>query len=345
MHSMFFGVGLYNVVDPSTYELLPSPKEITLDISSFDTRNVTDMSYMFEQTGIKNIDVDNLSTYSLTDTSCMFAECYYLQSLDLRKFKTATISDAHGMFTYCSSLTNIDFDTDVFENVTDMSYMFDNSKAITVLNLSGFNTAKVTDMSGMFNDCTALTKIIVSQRKFKLDSLTQSTDMFAGCNQLRGGNNTGIAGNPVDATYARLDKPTSPGYFTSIDLVTVVFDLNGKGTNFTDIFEKGTAITRTTDPTYEGYTFVHWYEEGTSESVAYDFSKTIPMTSGDTIRLIAKWDLMSYAVTLNTDGGTIVEGDVTSYTYGTGATAYLLPICSLNSLTLEVSIIVAKIPV
>ena len=320
MHSMFFGVGLYNVVDPSIYELLPSPKEITLDISSFDTRNVTDMSYMFEQTGIKNIDVDNLSTYSLTDTSCMFAECYYLQSLDLRKFKTATVSDAHGMFTYCSSLTNIDFDTDVFENVTDMSYMFDSSKAITVLNLSGFNTAKVTDMSGMFNDCTALTKIIVSQRKFKLDSLTQSADMFAGCNQLRGGNNTGIAGNPVDATYARLDKPTSPGYFTSIDLVTIVFDLNGKGTNFTDIFEKGTAITRPTDPTYEGYTFVHWYEEGTSESVAYDFSKTIPMTSGDTIRLIAKWDLMSYAVTLNTDGGTIVEGDVTSYTYGTGAT-------------------------
>lgn len=321
MYRMFFAVGLENVFNPTTGNLLPNPKEITLDVSSFDTRNVSDMSYMFEQTGIKNINLDSLSTYSLRDTSYMFAECYYLQNLDLRQFKTATVSDAHGMFTYCFSLTNINFDTDVFGNVTDMSYMFDHSTAFTILNLSSFNTANVTNMSGMFSDCTALTKIIVSQNKFKLDSLTQSTDMFAGCTQLRGGNNTGIAGNPVDATYARIDKPSEPGYFTGADSVAVTFDLNGKGVNFVDYFEKGTQIIRPADPTYAGYTFVHWYEEGTSENIPYNFDTVIPMTSGSTKRLIAKWNANQYTVDYNLGGVGATKPNPITKTYRVDLTA------------------------
>ncbi len=63
-----------------------------------------------------------------------------------------------------------------------------------------------------------------------------------------------------------------------------------------------------------GYSFAGWYT---------DSGLTSKWTSGSQytdINLYAKYTLSSYSVTLNTNGGTINAGNVTSYTYGTGAT-------------------------
>ena len=50
-----------------------------------------------------------------------------------------------------------------------------------------------------------------------------------------------------------------------------------------------------------------------------------------TMTLKAKWELSTYSVTLQTDGGTIASGkEVTGYTYGTGA---VLP--TTNDITRE----------
>ncbi len=63
-----------------------------------------------------------------------------------------------------------------------------------------------------------------------------------------------------------------------------------------------------------GRMFSGWFNENTK------VTKIAKGTTGD-LTLTAKWDLATYDVTLNVNGGTITEGkNVTTYTYGTAAT-------------------------
>ena len=65
-----------------------------------------------------------------------------------------------------------------------------------------------------------------------------------------------------------------------------------------------------------GYSFVNWTEGGTqvSTSASYQFTLTGART------LVANFNANTYTVTLNTNNGTINSGEITSYTYGVGAT-------------------------
>ena len=324
MRRMFAGLGNLNMYDNTMMNLLPNPKEITLDVSTFDTSNVTDMSLMFEQAAIKNINIGNFNTRKLTDTRWMFAQCGILQNIDLSRFGTATISNASGMFELCMSMSSINLDGATFENTTSMSSMFSGCESLTTLDLSSFNTAKVTDMKWMFKNCSSLTTITVS-KKFKTDLVTNSEDMFLGCSVLQGGAGTTYSNsNPNDKTYAVVDgKGGLPGYFTSAASVTVTFDYDGKGTNYSETYEKGETINRPTDPTYDGYNFVHWYKEGTSDTIPFVFTNPISQDSAATIRLIAKWTAKTYTINYSVGAGATVSPTSFTKTYGTPYTGSL----------------------
>ena len=71
-------------------------------------------------------------------------------------------------------------------------------------------------------------------------------------------------------------------------------------------------------PIKTGYTFVGWQVNGEGELKE---NLTLGATDyTDTITLTAVWTPNVYNVTLDTNGGTIREGNVTEYTYGVGAT-------------------------
>lgn len=47
-----------------------------LDVSGFDTANVTDMSYMFQGCSkLETLDVSRFDTANVTNMSCMFSDC------------------------------------------------------------------------------------------------------------------------------------------------------------------------------------------------------------------------------------------------------------------------------
>ena len=138
--------------------------EITsLDISGFDTSNVTDMMGAFSAcTSLISLDLDGFDTSNATDMGGMFNSCSAITSLDLSGFDTSKVTSMGSMFYLCTALTSLDlggFDT---SNVTDMSNMFDGCEALTSLDLSGFDTSKVTSMDSMFNECSALRIIDIS---------------------------------------------------------------------------------------------------------------------------------------------------------------------------------------
>ena len=89
---------------------------------------------------------------------------------------------------------------------------------------------------------------------------------------------------------------------------------NSTGTYIASVPAAYTGATTLTATAGTGYTFVGW-KIGTSEDAA---SSPCYPTAATTYT--ARFKANVYTVTLNTNGGTINEGDVTSYTYGIGAT-------------------------
>ena len=85
-------------------------KAKVIDVSHFDTKNVTDMHTMFcGCTSVKKLDVSNFDTSKATNMQSMFSSCTSLTSLDLSHFNTSKVTNMGYMFYYYSSLTNIIF--------------------------------------------------------------------------------------------------------------------------------------------------------------------------------------------------------------------------------------------
>ena len=80
--------------------------------------------------------------------------------------------------------------------------------------------------------------------------------------------------------------------------------------------------------TNEGHSLDGWYYDNNGMETKWNFDTD---TVKCTMTLKAKWELSTYSVTLQTDGGTIASGkEVSGYTYGTGA---VLP--TTNDITCE----------
>ena len=84
----------------------------SLDLSSFDTRNVEDMSAMFWNcTNLKTLNITNFNTVEVRDMSAMFNGCKSLTSLDLSSFDmervTTVANNFGGMLQNCDALSEV----------------------------------------------------------------------------------------------------------------------------------------------------------------------------------------------------------------------------------------------
>ena len=158
-------------------------KMTSVDLSSLDTSEVTDMSKMFSQCyALSSLDLSEFDTSQVTDMSNMFYDCSGLTSLDVSKFDTSQVTNMSYMFENCRSLTSLDVSNFDTSQVTNMSNMFDNCVSLTSLDLSNFDTSQVTDMSDMFSYCSILTSLDVSN--FDTSQVTNMSWMFSYCSSL-----------------------------------------------------------------------------------------------------------------------------------------------------------------
>ena len=146
---------------------------VSLDLSNFDTRNVTSMYAMFCMWNIDSDSVleNNLSsiifgknyvTSNVINMRSMFAGLIKLQNLDVSSFDTSNVTTMYHMFLDCHSLTELDLSNFDTSNVTNMESMFLSCKNLTELNLCSFNTKKVTNMKWMFQFTISLKNVYVS---------------------------------------------------------------------------------------------------------------------------------------------------------------------------------------
>ena len=158
----------------------------SVDVSSWNTSNVTNMSYMFSSCySLTTLNLNYFDTSKVEDMSYMFNICNSLASVDVSGWDTSNVTDMNSMFNNCSSLTSLDLSSFDTSNVTDMSYMFNNCSNLTSLDLSSFDTSNVTHMWGMFRGCSKLTSLDL--RKWDLSKIFNMyylEDMLDDCNKL-----------------------------------------------------------------------------------------------------------------------------------------------------------------
>ena len=114
-----------------------------LNLSNFDTSQVTNMQYMFsDTTKLTTLDLSNFDTSKVTDMKYMFNEVYSLTSLNLSSFNTSNVTNMGWAFAFNGSekiYVNNDFNT---SKLTSFSNMFKESK-----NLRGGNGSYLADPS------------------------------------------------------------------------------------------------------------------------------------------------------------------------------------------------------
>jgi len=126
-----------------------------LDLSNFDTSNVTDMSYMFDQClKLKLIiGINNFNTNKVIKMNSMFNQCSELEYLDLSNFNTS--------------------------NVTNMEYMFCKDYILKqIKGINNFNTNKVVDMKNIFSECKKLEYLDLSNSPQLNEELNKNLNMF-----------------------------------------------------------------------------------------------------------------------------------------------------------------------
>ena len=153
-------------------------------LDTWDTSNVTDMSYIFasftnpttdnhkpqglEHTGsLKALDLSGWKTSNVTNMACMFTGQNHLETLKgLSNWNTSRVTNMAQMFHGLSKLQDGslgDLSKWKTSKVTDMTYMFAVMSLQTDLSfVNGWDTSKVTDMSYMFAKDEKLQKLDLS---------------------------------------------------------------------------------------------------------------------------------------------------------------------------------------
>ena len=186
--------------------------KVVFDTSFANARPTSCYKWFFWCEKLNQVEgIKNLNTKEVTDMADMFYECRDLSLLDVSGFNTEKVTDMSGMFYECISLKLLDVAKFNTANVKSMSNMFYRCNNLDLLNVTNFNTANVTNMQGMFYSCPALTTIYASD-KFVTGQVTDGSNMFSNCINLKGFIDYKNNSDKTDHTYANYKT----GYFTKL---------------------------------------------------------------------------------------------------------------------------------
>ena len=157
----------------------------SIDLSNFNTEDVTDMSLMFINCfNLEEINFGNFKTSKVTNMEGMFESCIGLKSLNLSSFdNTSNVENMNSMFLLCASLQELNLANFNTEKVKDMNSIFGGIINLKNLDLSSFSSANLAIMNFMFKNCFNLTEIKFSN-KFQPNNIKYMYGAFLNCDNL-----------------------------------------------------------------------------------------------------------------------------------------------------------------
>ena len=209
---------------------------IELDLSSFDTSQVTNMSSMFRgMSNLTTLNLSNFDTSQVTNMDSMLASVSNLTTIDLSSFDTSKVTDISAMFYDLSNLITLNLSNFDTSRVTNMQDMFYGMRNLTTIDLSSFDTSKVTRMRAMFYGMRNLTTLNLSS--FDTSKVTDMSLMFYNMSSLTTLNLSNFDTSQVINMYSMFDSVSN---LTTLDLSN--FDTS-KVTNMSSMFNNMTNLT------------------------------------------------------------------------------------------------------
>lgn len=170
--------------------------------------NATSCHAMFRDcSNLTQIDLSDFDTSNITDMCFMFHNCERLKEIDLNNFNTSNVTDMSFMFEYCKALAKLDPSNFNTSKVINMCSMFSGCSNLTTLNLSSFNTNNIVNMNYMFFDCKSLTSIYISN-EWKTNNVRSAETVFTGCHAL--------PSFSPEKTDIKMAKPTEQGGYLTL---------------------------------------------------------------------------------------------------------------------------------
>jgi len=135
------------------------------NLNDIDTSKITDMSKLFTgdeklrhikhvgSDNIKNIDISQWNTGNVTDMSEMFSNCYYFNS-NISNWDVSQVVNMSSMFNNCICF-NSDISNWDIHNVESITFMFNNCEKFSQ-DISCWDMKKIKDIGLMFNGCYKL---------------------------------------------------------------------------------------------------------------------------------------------------------------------------------------------
>lgn len=159
-------------------------KEVSFS-GAFHTEESQNMSRMFQGCrDLAKVDAQNLDTRNVKDMSYMFQ--MLTPGTDPSRLGIGDSREPeHGleMYQYNAVLTELDVSAWDVSNVVDMSYMFCGCRGIRKLDVSRWDVSKVVSMEYMLSD-TSLNSFDANSWKLNTDNAVSMSHMFYGCDKL-----------------------------------------------------------------------------------------------------------------------------------------------------------------
>lgn len=255
------------------------------------TDKATSVGSMFRRCALSEINVDSWDTSNITDMSYLFANTKCTE-LDLSNFNTSNVTNMSGMFSGCS-LNTIDVSSFNTSDVTNMSFMF-NSIKCNSLDISNFDTSNVTNYQDMFSNTSPL-KTVYASESFNPKTYNMRTFEISG---VKGGAGTTWAGSRMLAQYAQIDDPDNgkPGYFSIKGAQYIRYDGNGADNSeyetMTSHYLTNTGSLKANAFVRDGYTFAGWNTEADGSGTSYTDEQLMSdlVESKTPLTLYAQWE-------------------------------------------------------
>ena len=117
-------VDSYDYMFSESYGASPVTKVVSTN------SNIVSMAGIFTGSTMLSLDLSNFDTSNVTSTNRMFYNCRALTSLDLSSFDTSNATSMSFMFYNCRALTSLDLSSFDTSNVTSMSFIFYNCNSV-----------------------------------------------------------------------------------------------------------------------------------------------------------------------------------------------------------------------
>ena len=157
-----------------------------LDLSSWDTSSVTNMSYMFHYCiFLDYLDLTGWNTENVLYMQGMFSRCNSLNEIaGIKYWHTPNLEYCGSMFENCNQLVSLNLSNWKVKKVIDVGGLIALTNLETV-DLSGWDVSNVEDVSGLASQCKKLIYLDLSGWNLDASKVTKQQNMFLYCGELR----------------------------------------------------------------------------------------------------------------------------------------------------------------